>query len=184
MINMIPKINTSNIRFTTTLVTFLEMRKPPAEKLQPLEGVSFRLLARPIDVNAYREYYYGVGEKHYWLDRMIMPDEELSQKINADNIDIFLMHVNNAPAGYAEFIKNPDFTEILYFGLLPDYIGKGLGKFFLRWATEQAWSYGPKWIQLNTCQLDHPHALENYKKNGFQEVRTEIHQRRILIPSR
>jgi len=112
-----------------------------------------------------------------------MPDEELSEKINAANIDIFLMSVNNSTAGYAEFIKTPDYTEILYFGLLPAYIGKGLGKFFLRWAIGQAWSYGPKWIQLNTCQLDHPHALENYQKNGFHIVRTETHQRRVLLPA-
>ena len=71
--------------------------------------------------------------------------------------------------------------EILYFGLMPAFIGHGYGKYFLQWVIAKAWSYQPEWIQLNTCTLDHPNALGTYKKAGFIEVRTEIHQRRILI---
>lgn len=112
---------------------------------------------------------------------MVMPDEELFGKINADNIDIYLFKVNNETAGYIEFIKDPQFTEVLYFGLLPAFIGKGLGKYFLQWVVEKAWSYNPQWIQLNTCTLDHPQALPNYKKAGFKEVRTEVQERRVLL---
>lgn len=70
--------------------------------------------------------------------------------------------------------------EILYFGLMPSFIGKGYGKYFLQWVIAKAWSYKPEWIQLNTCTLDHPHALGTYKKAGFTEVRKEIHQRRVI----
>ncbi|MBS1575589.1 MAG: GNAT family N-acetyltransferase, partial [Bacteroidetes bacterium] len=59
--------------------------------------------------------------------------------------------------------------------------GKGLGKYALDWAINKAWSYNPQWIQLNTCELDHPHAIHNYKKRGFKETKTEIHQRKIFI---
>jgi GNAT superfamily N-acetyltransferase len=110
-----------------------------------------------------------------------MPDEEIFEKINADNVEIFIFYVNNEPAGYAEFLIEPKFTEIVYFGLLPGFIGKGFGKYFLHWAIEKAWSYNPEWIQLNTCTLDHPNALPNYKSAGFIPVRTEIQQRRVLV---
>ena len=172
-------IDTSRIVFQPVTVTFLEMHvaKPFPD---PLPGTRFELLPKPISVDEYRKYYYGVGEKHYWLDRMVMPDAELFPKINAGNIDIYVFYLNENAAGYIEFIKEPDYVEILYFGIMPEYIGKGYGKYFLQWVIAKAWSYRPQWIQLNTCTLDHPHALRAYKKAGFKEVRTEIHQRRIL----
>jgi GNAT superfamily N-acetyltransferase len=173
-------VDVSRIVFKPATVRFLEMHERPAEKIDLLPGTEFILQQKPIDVSEYRSYYYGVGEKYNWLDRMVMPDEELSEKINADNIEIYLFKVNNETGGYIEFIKEARFTEILYFGILPDFIGKGFGKYFLQWAIEKAWSYNPEWVQLNTCTLDHPNALPNYKKAGFKEVRTEIQQRRVL----
>ena len=178
---MLPTIDTSRIILKPVTVTFLEMHERPAAEPAPIPGTEFRLLQKPVDVNEYREIYYAVGEKHFWLDRMVMPDEELFEKINADNIGIFIFYVNNEPAGYIEFIKEPRFTEILYFGIRPAFIGKGFGKYFLQWVIAKAWSYGVEWIQLNTCTLDHPNALPNYKKAGFKEVRTETQQRKTLI---
>ena len=177
---MVEAIDISRITFQPVTVTFLEMYEPK-EFPTSLVGTYFELLGKPVSVEEYRKYYYGVGEKHFWLDRMVMPDEELSQKINAGNVDIFLFFISNEAVGYIEFVKEEKYVEILYFGLMPGFIGKGYGKYFLQWVIAKAWSYQPEWIQLNTCTLDHPNALGNYKKAGFKEVRTEIHQRRILI---
>ena len=145
-----------------------------------LAGTRFSLLPKPIDVQEYRRYYYGVGAAFFWLDRMVMEDELLYNKINADNVEIFVFYVNDEPAGFAEFILEKEFTEILYFGLLPAFVGKGFGHYFLQQVIQQAWSYRPKWIQLNTCTLDHPNALPTYKKNGFTEVRKGTEQRRVI----
>lgn len=172
-------IDIAKIIFQPVTVTFLEMHRS-REMPEPLPGTHFEQLPKPISVNEYRKYYYGVGEKHFWLDRMIMPDEELFEKINATNVDIFLFYVDKEVAGYIEFVKEEKYVEILYFGLMPVFIGKGYGKYFLEWVIAKAWSYKPSWIQLNTCTLDHPHALRTYKKAGFTEIRTEVHQRRIL----
>ena len=176
---MINAVDVSRIVLTPVTVTFLEMHQPK-EFPTPLANTFFESLSRPVEVNDYRKYYYGVGENYYWLDRMVMPDEELFQKINASNVEIYVFYVNNEAAGYIEFLKEEKFVEVLYFGLLPGFIGKGLGRYFLQWVIAKAWSYHPQWIQLNTCTLDHPNALSTYKKAGFVEVKQEIHQRRIL----
>ena len=173
-------LDTSRIVLQPVTVTFLEMHESKAFPVL-LPDTQFEVLPKPIDVNEYRKYYYGVGEKYFWLDRMVMPDEELFEKINADNIEIFLFYVNKEVAGYIEFVKEEKYVEILYFGLMPTFIGKGFGKYFLEWVIAKAWSYQPEWIQLNTCTLDHPNALDTYKKAGFVQVRTETHQRRVLI---
>jgi len=174
------QIDISKIVFEPATVTFLEMHEPK-ELPVTLPNTHFGQLQKPISADKYRKYYYGVGEKHCWLDRMVMPDEELFEKINANNVDIFLFYVNKEIAGYIEFVKEEKYVEILYFGLLPAYIGKGYGKYFLQWVIAKAWSYQPEWIQLNTCTLDHPNALGTYKKAGFTEIRKETHQRRVLI---
>lgn len=172
-------IDFSRIVWQPATVTFMEMHERPVAP--PSRGnTTFQLLPKPINVNVYREYYFGVGEKHQWLDRMVMEDTELSGKINADNIEIYTFHIDDKPAGYAEFILNKDFTEILYFGLMPAFVGKGWGLYFLNVVIQHAWSYNPKWIQLNTCSLDHPNAINVYTKAGFRKVRTAVEQRRVM----
>jgi GNAT superfamily N-acetyltransferase len=177
---MMNDIDLSAITLKPIKVTFFEIHDKPAEPFNEKCEAQYHLLQKPIDVETYRYYYSEVGMKHFWLDRIVMNDDQLFQLINADNTDIFTMKINDQRAGYAEFIKDKKFIEILYFGLMPAFIGKGWGKYSLDWAIQKAWSYNPEWIQLNTCELDHPHAISNYKKRGFTEVKTEILERKVL----
>ena len=89
-------------------------------------------------------------------------------------IEIDVLYAHGAPAGYVEFDKRrlPD-VEIAYFGLLPEFIGQGLGGYFLRWALHRAWQLQPGRVWLHTCSLDHPNALNNYQKAGLLPYRQE-----------
>ena len=91
-------IDTSKIILQPVKVTFLEMHE--RKEMPPeMPNTFFKLLQKPISGNEYRELYYEVGEKWFWLDRMVMPDETLFEKINATNTDIFVFKVNDKPAG-------------------------------------------------------------------------------------
>ena len=57
---------------------------------------------------------------------------------------------------------------------MPDFIGQGLGKWFLQWTIDKAWSYSPQRIWLHTCTLDHPAALPMYKKAGFEVFKEDM----------
>lgn len=174
-------IDFSKIKTQPTDVFYLKMDENPCFKLLDTEGMHFEKLKQPINVQDYRKHYFNVGFEWNWLDRLVMLDDELSFKINQPSVDIFILKVNNEAAGFAEFMKEESFTEILYFGLYPDFIGKGLGKFFLKWVINQAWSYKPRWIQLNTCSLDHENALSVYQSMGFKIVETTVEERKILL---
>jgi GNAT superfamily N-acetyltransferase len=77
-------------------------------------------------------------------------------------------------AGYFELKKEPDgSTEVAYFGLMPKFIGRGLGKHLLTCAVEQAWADGAQRVWLHTCTDDDPAALPNYLKRGFKPFKTE-----------
>ena len=54
-----------------------------------------------------------------------------------------------------------------------EFIGQGLGRYFIQWAVDKAWSYGPRRLWLHTCTLDHPRALPNYLKAGFAIYQVE-----------
>ena len=73
------------------------------------------------------------------------------------------------PAGYFELnTAEPRDTELCYFGLAPEFIGRRLGPFLLNAAIEQAWSrpIGRFWV--HTCTHDHPGALAFYLRSGFR----------------
>jgi GNAT superfamily N-acetyltransferase len=58
-------------------------------------------------------------------------------------------------------------------------MGQGLGKWFLHWTLDKAWSYSPQRVWLHTCSLDHPAALPNYQQAGFvlyqqENIRREL----------
>jgi len=166
---------------TAATVNYLESRICPESIIHFRQGSKLDIYPKPVSVDNYRKLYYGVGEEWHWLDRMVMPDHELESLINAPNNEIFLFSIDGVTAGFAEFVKEEKFTEIMYFGLLPDFVGKGWGHYFLQIVIQQAWSYQPEWIQLNTCSLDHPNALSVYQKAGFKIVKTEIQQRKKRV---
>ena len=174
-------IETSRVTLRPVQVTFLEMHERPHSAVPAAFNMQFHLLPKPIPVEHYRKFYYGVGKQWYWLDRMMMEDASLYEKINAANVDIYVLYIDEQPAGFAEFVIEEGHVEILYFGLLPDFVGKGYGHYFLQTVIQQAWSYQPRHIQLNTCELDHPNALNVYKKAGFRQVRTAIEDRKVMI---
>lgn len=70
-------------------------------------------------------------------------------------------------------------AEIVTFGLLPEFVGKGLGGFALTLAVQQAWALAPSVsrVWLHTFTVDHPHALPNYHRRGFRTFRSEQVQR-------
>ena len=178
---MYHKIKNITFEEKPTQVYYLKMNTYHAKEVQISAGIEFKKLEQPIQLEDYQDIIYAIGYEWNWLDRLIMPDEELDKRVNNPYTEIYLMHKDNRRCGFAEFVKKNDFVEIQYFGLFPEFIGKGLGKFFLNWCIEKAWSYQPEWVQLNTCSLDHESALGVYQSLGF-DIEKEITEIRKIVP--
>ena len=109
-----------------------------------------------------------------------MSDEALAAILGDPRNELHVLHVDGTPAGFAELDRRqPDEIELVQFGLMPDFIGQGLGKWFLQWTIDKAWSYEPKRFWLHTCTLDHPAALPNYTKAGFVLFKQEAIRREL-----
>ncbi|MBI3654605.1 MAG: GNAT family N-acetyltransferase [Acidobacteria bacterium] len=122
----------------------------------------------------YRYLYGEVGRFYHWTDRLAWTDAEMVRHLSQDGLTLYVMYYAGAPAGYFELRQEADgATELAYFGLLPEYIGKGLGKHLLSAAIDQAWRDGTTRVWLHTCTLDGAAALPNYLKRGFQPFKEE-----------
>lgn len=174
------------MRTVPTKTTYLEMRSPselvPAEELSSdlIGRVSIERLISPTAAQ-YRELYRGVGEDYHWVDRLLMPDEELLPIVQNGLVEIHVLRVDGRPAGYAELDRRQEGEiELAYFGLFPEFVGQGLGKYLLRMATELAWAHAPRRVWLHTCDLDHAAALGNYLKAGFKVYDVRVIQQVVF----
>ncbi len=162
-------------------ITWLEMHappsRPPARLPQMTDKVALLRAERP-SLAFYRYLYNAVGEPWRWYERNAMRDDKLEAIVTDDQVEIYVPYVGGVPAGYAEldFRQMPN-VELAYFGLIPAFIGRGLGRWLLDWAIDTAWSRNPSRLWVNTCTLDHPTALSVYQKAGF----TPYDQRTIRI---
>jgi len=121
-----------------------------------------------------RFLYRVVGGDWYWLYRIPWPRERWQAHVERPELSTWVGHIGGAPAGYAELeLQAEQAVEILYFGLLPQFIGRGLGGALLTEAVRSAWALGARRVWLHTCNLDHPYALAHYQARGFRIFRVE-----------
>ncbi len=171
-------------RHVDTRVTYLEMAgPPPGPPLRPpRSGLEVRA-ARRATVSFYRYLYGIIGEEWTWVVRRLLSDAELRQILDDPAVEVNVLWVNGVPAGLAELDRRrPREIELAYFGLLPEFIGQGLGRWLLDWAIRHAWRAGPRRLWVHTCDLDHPRALGVYEKSGFRVYDQRLEQ--LQLPDR
>jgi GNAT superfamily N-acetyltransferase len=127
-----------------------------------------------------RFLYTAVGGDWYWLDRLVWTYQQWLDWLDRPEVETWVAYVAGAPAGYFELEAQTDgAVELVYFGLLPQFIGQRLGGHLLTVAVERAWEMEARRVWLHTCTLDHPRALANYCARGFRVARQETHSEEI-----
>ena len=171
-------------RTTAAVRTYLEqtarIRQTPA--WPEGEWVVSRLVSCP--ASYYRFLYREVGRPWHWIDRLPWSDDRIRAHLATPGIEIWQLALGGTPAGFAELARNGDGSvEIVYFGLLPEFIGRRAGAPFLAAMLDRAWDGGAARITVNTCTLDHAKALSTYLAGGFRVVREEHYHARLESPS-
>ena len=160
----------------TDITTYhLEMTDPAAlrPKPNPMQGLTIERVQQP-SPEFNRFLYTAVGGDWYWTDQLPWTYQQWQEWVDRPEFQTWVAYVLGSPAGYFELIgQSGGNVEITSFGLLPAYIGRGLGGHLLTVAIEKAWQMGASRVWLHTCSLDHPGALANYCARGFQVFREE-----------
>ncbi len=164
------------------LVSYLEMDGPPARHGWPApSGFSLQRIPDP-EVDDFRRLYDAVGADYAWTDMHAVPPKELAAFVQSPLVEFFLLlDPTGMEAGFFQLdyrLLEPDgVAEISFFGLLPVYRGRGIGRWLLGEAIRLAWERDIRRLDVNTCTLDHPVALTNYLRAGFRVAREESHTR-------
>ncbi len=152
------------------VVTYLEMTAKPARPPAPVPAAKLALMrSERCTVSFYRYLYNVVGEPWLWYERRIWSDAQLAELLARHDVEIYVLHAWGSPAGYFELVRaESGDTELAYFGLVPEFIGRGSRAWLLipgivpggLGPTRRAW--------VHTCTYDHPRALGLYQKCGFR----------------
>jgi GNAT superfamily N-acetyltransferase len=129
----------------------------------------------------YRELYDRVGRPWLWYERRLLSDAALQALLDQPDHELHVARHDGDLVGYFELGGD----ELAFFGLTLPYIGRRIGPWLLDRAIARAFARGVVRIDLNTNTLDHPKALDTYRKAGFRPVRSEskeLRDPRVLWP--
>lgn len=167
------------IRRAPTKVWHLAM--PGPEALHPARdpGPDVSVIHAAVPLGALNRFFYvEIGRDHHWVDRLVWDDAAWQRYAADPKLETWMVFDRGTPGGYAELWKLPRGRwHLAMFGLLAPFRGRGLGGHLLSSVARRAWGGGAATVTLDTCELDGPHALDNYRARGFEVVRESIEQR-------
>ncbi|WIY06973.1 GNAT family N-acetyltransferase [Amycolatopsis mongoliensis] len=149
------------------IVTQLEMTA--AEQLNPAPVVDGVALEATGPGPAIRDLHVRIGTPYRWPSAS-RSDGDWARWLAEPGRRYRLVEYRGEVAGAADFEPQPGGdVEITTFGLLPEFVGKGLGGYALTLVVADAWALpGARRVWLHTSTLDHPNALPNYLRRGFR----------------
>lgn len=163
------------------VVTFLQMdARPGFPRPQLPSGPPAALIhAETPPVWYFLALYDAVGTDYDWTDLHARSRERVTSFLHDPNVSLYTLLRSGWPHGFFLLDARAEHRcNLAYFGLVPEAIGTGLGRFLLETAVHLAWDHpGVEQISVNTCSLDHPRALPLYQRAGFEPVRRETRQR-------
>ena len=157
------------------IVTYVEMTAPG--QLVPAAPVPGLTLG-PVDRGSplVPSVLARIGADYDWKSAKRTEEEWAAWFAKHPDRSCWLLSFEGEPAGMVTCDPSPDGSvEIVTFGLLPEFVGKGLGGFALTLGVQQAWALAPavNRVWLHTSTKDHPRALSNYHRRGFRTFKTE-----------
>ncbi len=154
---------------------FLELKDLKNLKTNSINEKKYLVKKIKPDFQLNKFFYKQVGKKHRWIDRLSWSDGKWMNYISNKNLETYIISESDELAGFFELLYNPELkeTEISYFGLLEEYIGKGIGGYALSVAIKKSFEKNIRRVWLHTCTLDHPNALKNYIARGMTVFKKE-----------
>jgi GNAT superfamily N-acetyltransferase len=154
------------------VTTRLELRAIPRHPKVSIMGRTLALVhAKRPPLHFYRYLYHTVGSPYLWWQRRELDDESLAVIVHDDRVEILVLQVDGVPAGFAEVDhRRRGEVELVYFGLMPEFVGQGLGLPFLGRVMEHVWQSEDAALErvtVHASSTDHPRALMVYQRLGF-----------------
>jgi len=173
----------TSVRYT---VTWLEMTDRPAypRPPAPVGRPAALLRAESPPPWFFLGLYDAVGRDYAWEDMHSEDEAALADWLADGRTALYTLMRDGWPHGFFMLdARKEGVCDLSYFGLVPQALGTGLGRFLLESAVHTGWDIpGTEKMTVNTCTLDHPRALGLYQRAGFVPVRRTEHDRVLVRP--
>lgn len=154
-----------------TIVTTLEMRERPRPR--PLPDAPLQLVRwQATTLDKYRALFRRVGAPWLWFSRLVMDDASLTAIVHDPAVHVFAaIDRSGIEVGMLELdFRHAGACELSYVALVPELVGRGLGRWLMAQALVRAWIPEVRRVWVHTCTLDHPRALGFYLASGFSAI--------------
>lgn len=126
--------------------------------------------------------FCAVGTHWHWFSRLSWTYPQWLDYLTAGNVRTWVLYQQGTPAGFVELRKHEDDSvELKFFGLLPAFIGRGLGARLAQAAIALAQQWQASRVWVHTCSEDHPSALKTYQQAGFVITKTEQQEEELPV---
>jgi GNAT superfamily N-acetyltransferase len=98
-------------------------------------------------------------------------------------VDVFVLYLSGAPAGYFELHREAREVGLVRLGVIPEFAGRGVGRYLVAAAVEAAWDHEPDRVWTATTTMDDPQSLLTLQWAGFIPFET-VRERREVPPGR
>jgi len=118
--------------------------------------------------------YKYVGGPWQWKEKLSFTAQQWIEYVQNPNVRTWVAYQCGSIAGYYELVKDEENdVEIRYFGMTPEFIGKGFGGAMLTAAIRSGFDWQAKRVWVHTCTLDHENAKANYISRGMRVYKEE-----------
>lgn len=126
-----------------------------------------------------------IAAPHHWSSLQWNVDR-WQELLSRPGVRTWIARVGTDVLGLVQLEARPEGeVEIIKFGLVPEFVGRGYGGHLLTVTIRLAWDTDPvdsapiSRVWLHTSSFDHPHALVNYRRRGFRQFAVRTNQREL-----
>lgn len=161
------------------VVTCLEMTERPSPRPVPdVPGLSLVRMGAA-DTDRFRRLFAAIGRDYLWFSRLILEEEKLAAIIGDPKVLSLALVKEGRDIGLLELdFREEGQCELSFFGVVPDAVGTGVGRWLMNEAVTRAWGRSISRFWVHTCSFDHPGAVAFYQRSGFRpyQVMVEVHR--------
>lgn len=173
------------------IVSHLDMTSP--DELVPASPAPREIRLREVgasEPDTVQDVHDRMSGPYYWRS-LAWTKEQWLDCLNADGVRTWLADVDGEPMGLVQLHLHPGAeVEFDFFGVVPEFVGKGYGGQLLTIATRLAWQLRPidvdentiRRVWLKTSVHDNEYAKKNYEARGYRHFHTETIPRELVMP--
>jgi ribosomal protein S18 acetylase RimI-like enzyme len=148
-------------------VTWLEIDDPRPAGLPAPAGMTIRKLG-PTDAALFHRLFRDIGRKWLWSGLIRKSEAEIASRLSSHDVLSFVAEAGGEAVGMLDLELTDEGAEIVYFGFVPAFLGRGAGGWLMDEAKRIAATADVRRLWLHTCNFDHPKALAFYRRQGFR----------------